>query len=65
MIRESRVEAALVVVGGLPEVALVVDQAGEVLSCHPLLLRAGNLGEKELPKILSCPVAEIPASVRP
>ena len=36
----------------------MIDQAGEVLSCHPLLLRAGNLGEKELPKILSCPVAE-------
>jgi len=35
----------------------MIDQAGEVLSCHPLLLRAGSLGEEELPKILSCPLA--------
>lgn len=36
----------------------MIDQAGEVLSCHPLLLRAGNLGESDLPKILSCPAAK-------
>lgn len=35
----------------------MIDQAGEVLSCHPLLLRAGSLGEEPLPKILSCPLA--------
>lgn len=36
----------------------MVDQTGNVLSCHPLLFKAGNLKAGRLDAILKCPLAE-------
>ncbi len=33
----------------------LIDQEGQVLSCHPIMLRAGSLSERPLPEILADP----------
>ena len=36
----------------------MIDQTGDVLSCHPIMLKAGSLADQPLSEILKCPLAD-------